>query len=327
MDDVTELLRATRFSGGIFLDAEFSAPWCIDTNIDPRICAPHIPEPYTFIVYHYVSAGRVLVMTDGQPPVAVGGGEIVILPRNDAHRLGSGPGLRAVDVRTLIQPGEEGSLPRIVHGGGGERAQMLCGFLANEARNDPLVRILPIILKVAVADAASSAWIESSMRFAAHESAAGLARSPTMLAKLAELLFIEAVRRYLETLPAEQSGWRAGIRDPAVGRALALLHRRLNHHWTAEQLAQAIGMSRSAFADRFTRVMGESPMRYLAQQRLQFAAQRLQSTGDPVLRIALDVGYESEAAFNRAFKRSFGAPPAAWRHDRALADNLRQYQR
>lgn len=312
-----ELLRSTRFSGGIFLDAEFSAPWCISARIDPRIIAPSVSLPRTFIVYHYVSAGRILIMLDGEAPVAVESGEIVILPRNDPHVIGSRRGLQPVEMGRLVQPGVAGGLPRVIHGGGGEPARMLCGFLANEVPNDPLLRVLPSVLKVAMADATSGAWIESSMRFAARQSAGGLAEAPAVVARLAELLFIEAVRRYLERLAPGQAGWRAGLRDPVVARALALLHRRIAHPWTAGELAQAIGMSRSAFAERFTRIMGEPPMRYLARQRLQSAAQRLRETAEPVMRIALEVGYESEAAFNRAFKRAFGSPPAAWRHSQA----------
>jgi transcriptional regulator GlxA family with amidase domain len=194
---------------------------------------------------------------------------------------------------------------------------MLCGFLANELQSDPIIRMLPRVLKVRVADAPSSAWIESSMRFGAQELASGPARSPALLAKLAELLFVEAVRRHLAALPPDQTGWRAGIADPMIGRALAQLHRRLDRRWTAEELARAVGMSRSAFADRFTRIMGETPMRYLAQQRLQLAAKRLDEPGTAIARIAFEAGYESEAAFNRAFKRAFGAPPATWRDRRS----------
>jgi transcriptional regulator GlxA family with amidase domain len=182
--------------------------------------------------------------------------------------------------------------------------------------NDPVIRVLPRVLKVRIADAPSSAWIESTMRFGAQEIAGGLSRSPALLGKLAELLFVEAVRRYLDSQPADACGWRAGISDPMIGRALALLHRGLGQRWTAEDLARAVGMSRSAFAARFTRIMGESPMRYLAQQRLQAAASRLEASGDSIARIAFEVGYESEAAFNRAFKRAFGMPPATWRDGR-----------
>jgi AraC-like DNA-binding protein len=318
-DAAMDLLQATRLSGGVFLDAEFSAPWCVHSGISVDECAQFGITPASIIAYHYLCAGRMELELDGHERVPVDAGEIILLPHNEPHRLCSGPGLTPIDAEPLMTHGEQGAVARIVHGGGGVPTRMLCGFLANDVPNDPILRVLPRVLKVRVADAPSSAWIESTMRFGAQEIANGLSRSPAMLAKLAELLFVDAVRRYLAAQPKEECGWRAGISDPLVGRALALLHRKLEHRWTADELARAVGASRSAFAGHFTRVMGESPMRYLAQQRLQVAAKKLESSGDSIARIAFAVGYESEAAFNRAFKRAFGAPPATWRDSRAPA--------
>jgi AraC-like DNA-binding protein len=285
----------------------------VTSQIGPEDCTPFVPEPANIISYHYISTGRVLVEVDGNPPLEASGGELIVVPRNDPHRLGSMLDRRAVSAHELIQPAEDGGLARIVHGGGGERSHILCGFLGTETPNDPLLRILPPVLKVDFAASAAANWIESSMTFAARELAAGRVGSPATLARLAELLFTEAVRRYLTSLPDEQAGWCAGMRDPIVGRALALLHGRMKQRWTAEDLAREVGLSRSALGERFTRVMGEPPMRYLAQQRLQAAAQRLKTSNDSIARIAFQVGYESEAAFNRAFRREFGVPPAAWR--------------
>jgi AraC-like DNA-binding protein len=320
MDGVIDLLQSTRLAGGVFLDAEFTAPWCVFSGVTAEDCAPFVSGPANIISYHYICEGRMVLELDGHEPVAVENGEVVLLPHNEAHRLASARGLSPVHADEFMQPGEGGSLARIVYGGGGAPTRMLCGFLASEVPNDPIIRVLPRVLKVRIADAPSSAWIESTMRFGAQEIAAGgLSRSPALLGKLAELLFVEAVRRYLASQPRDQCGWRAGISDPMIGRALALLHRRLGQRWTADDLARAVGMSRSAFADRFTRIMGESPIRYLAQQRLQAAAKRLETSADAIARIAFEVGYESEAAFNRAFKREFGAPPATWRDGRASA--------
>jgi AraC-like DNA-binding protein len=313
MDPTLDIFRATRLTGGIFLDAEFTAPWCVTARIAPEDCLPFVPAPAGIIAYHYVSAGRLLLAIDDEPLLEVEAGTIVILPRNAAHLLGSALDVAPLRADQLIQPSAEGGLARIVHGGGGERTHVLCGFLASQALNDPLLRILPAVMTVAVSESVSGSWIESSLKFAAHELALGRVTSPEVLAKLAELLFMEAVRRYLTALPAEQSGWRAGVRDPIVGRALGLLHARMRQRWTAEALAREVGLSRSALAQRFTRIMGEPPIRYLARQRLQVAAQRLKDSSDPIACIAFDVGYESEAAFNRAFKREFGVPPASWR--------------
>ncbi|HWL64328.1 MAG TPA: AraC family transcriptional regulator [Steroidobacteraceae bacterium] len=316
MDGVIDLLQSTRLSGGVFLDAEFSAPWCVFSGVTAEEVAPFVAAPTHIISYHYICAGRMVLELDDHEPVPVESGEVVLLPHNEAHRLASAPGLPPVSAEQFLEHGDAASLSRIVYGGGGETTRMLCGFLASEVPNDPVLRVLPRVMKVRIADAPSSAWIESTMRFGAQEIAGGLAGSPALLARLAELLFVEAVRRYIASQPPGECGWQAGIFDPMIGRALALLHRRLGQRWTAEDLAHAVGMSRSAFADRFTRIMGESPMRYLAAQRLQAAARRLEASSDSIARIAFEVGYESEAAFNRAFRRAFGAPPATWRAGR-----------
>lgn len=317
MDGVIDLLQSTRLAGGVFLDAEFTAPWCVFSGVTEEDCAAFVSgRAASIISYHYISEGRVVLELDDHQPVEVDRGEVVLLPHNETHRLGSSAGLKPVHAEDFLQPGENGGPARIVHGGGGAATRMLCGFLASENTDLPILRVLPRVMKVRIADAPSNAWIESTMRLGAQEIAGGVARSPALLGRLAELLFAEAVQRYLAAQPAADRRWQSGISDPAIGRALALLHRRLGQCWTTEELARAVGMSRSAFAARFTQVMGDAPMRYLARQRLQVAAKRLETTADPIARIAFEVGYESEPAFNRAFKRAFGKPPAAWREGR-----------
>jgi AraC-like DNA-binding protein len=175
------------------------------------------------------------------------------------------------------------------------------------------------VLRFDTQQGSAAAWMRSSLEFAAAEIAARRAGSETVLAKLSELLFVEALRRYVEELPEEQTGWLAGLKDPFVARALSLLHERVAHAWTVDDLGREVGLSRSALADRFTRLIGEPPMRYLARWRIQVAAHQLRSSDTPLARIAEEVGYESEAAFNRAFKRSFGVPPASWRRSMATA--------
>lgn len=313
MDAFLDILRSMRLTGGIFLDAEFTAPWCVSSQVGPEDCRPYVPEPRNIIAYHYVSAGRLLLQVEGQPPIPVGQGEIVVLPRNDEHLLASAPNLRPVSAHGLIQPAPDGGLARIVHGGGGECTRIICGFLGCETQNEPILGVLPMVLKLDVTQGPSGGWIESSFRFAAQELMAGRIDSPAVLARLAELLFLEAVRRYLASLGADGEGWPAGMRDPVVGRALALMHARLAERWTTEKLAREAGLSRSAFAAHFTCLMGEPPMHYLARRRMQLASQRLKETRASVAQIAFDVGYDSEAAFNRAFKREFAMPPAAWR--------------
>ncbi|RDL46895.1 RCS-specific HTH-type transcriptional activator RclR [Ensifer sp. M14] len=302
-----------RLTGGIFLDADFNAPWCVTAKVGPEDCSPFTPEPRHIIAYHYVTAGRCLLKVGNQPPVPVESGDIVVLPRNDGHIIGSAMNLRPVSAEHLIQVEPDGGLAKIVYGGGGERTHILCGFLGNDLPHNAFISMLPSVLKLNVAEGASGSWIESSFRFAAKELTEGQAKSSPILAKLAELLFMEAVRRYFTSLPPAANAWTAAMPDPIVGRALGLLHGQIARRWTTEDLAQEVAMSRSAFADRFTRVIGEPPMRYLARQRFEQAAAQLSESADAIARIAFDVGYESETAFNRAFRREYGIPPAAWR--------------
>ena len=323
MDAILDMMRAMRLTGGIFLDADFTAPWCVTAKVGPEDCSPFTPEPRHIIAYHYITAGRCLLKVGNQPPVPVERGEIVVLPRNDGHVLGSALNLRPVGAEHLIQAEPDGGLAKIVYGGGGERTQILCGFLGNDLPHNAFIAMLPSVLKLNVSDGASGGWIESSFRFAAKELAEGQAKSPPILAKLAELLFMEAVRRYFASQPPAAHAWTAGLQDPVVGRALGLLHGQISRRWTTEDLARETALSRSAFAERFTRVIGEPPMRYLARQRFEQASAQLKDSSDSVARIAFDVGYESEAAFNRAFRREYGIPPAAWRRENSVAKALR----
>lgn len=317
MDALLDMLRAMRLSGGIFLDAEFTAPWCVSAQVGPEDCTPFTAEPLHIIAYHYLTEGRCLLTVGDQEPVEIESGEIVVLPRNDPHVIASAARLRPVRVEHLIQAAPEGGLAKIVYGGGGARTSILCGFLGNNLPNNALIALLPSVLKLNAADGASEDWIKGTFQFAARELAAGQANSPMILAKLAELLFMEAVRRYLTSRPSAANQWAVGMHDPVVGRALGLLHGQIARRWTTEDLARELAVSRSAFAERFTRAIGEPPMRYLARQRFEQASAQLKDTADPIARIAHDVGYESEEAFSRAFRREYGVPPAAWRRANA----------
>jgi AraC-like DNA-binding protein len=315
MNALMDVLRTMRLTGGIFLDCDFTAPWCVTTSaIGPdEVGLLAMPMPAHVIAYHYVTCGSMLLQFGQQPPVSVGAGEIVVFPTSGDHKLGSDLDLKPIGAKELVLPPSDGNLARIDHGGGGPATHIMCGFLGTDTPNDPLIELLPDVLKLGIGQGASANWIESSLRFAAQEMVSGRPGSFAILAQLAEALFMEAVRRYVDTLPQVQRGWLAGLRDPVVGRALTLLHAQKDRRWTADELASETGLSRSAFAERFTRVMGEPPMRYLAKQRMRFAAQRLRTSHETVARIAFEAGYESEAAFNRAFKRELGVPPAIWR--------------
>jgi AraC-like DNA-binding protein len=206
-------------------------------------------------------------------------------------------------------------------GGGGRATRFICGYFGCERHADHLFLAgLPTMFKINVRGDAAGAWLESSIKHLSSEAASGRPGRAVMLSKMAEALFIETLRRYMEQLPPEQTGWLAGARDPVVGGALVLMHRKPCHGWTADELAREIGASRSVLAERFVRFVGESPLAYLARWRLQLAARLLETTRKTILAVALDVGYESEAAFCRAFKREFGLPPAQYRKKSAGRD-------
>jgi AraC-like DNA-binding protein len=313
MDALSDVLRVIRLSGGVFLEAEFTAPWCISGKVSPEDCKPFLAAPRHVIAFHFVTSGRMRLRLENGDATEACAGEVVLLPHNEIHFFGSELNLTPVPASDIMQDRQAGGLARLVHGGGGEATRLVCGYLGCETPFNPLVAALPKILKLNVRTTASGAWIESSFRFAASEISARRVGSTTVMAKLSELLFVNAVSHFVENLPDERRGWLAGLRDPHVGRALALLHARPSEEWTAESVAREVGLSRSAFAERFSSLVGQPPMQYLALWRMHIAAQRLREGRRSVAQIGYDIGYESEAAFSRAFKRQFGAAPATWR--------------
>jgi AraC-like DNA-binding protein len=316
MDALSDVLRVANLTGGVFLHAEFFAPWCIAARVSPEHCAPALGPASHLIVYHYVVEGDVHIRVDGREgeDFALGAGEIVLLPRNDLHVMGSDLSLPPVPGRDIIQPPKDGGLFSMHLGGSGARTQMICGFLGcASADGNPVISTLPPMIKLGVAQGGTAEWIRSTLQYGAAEISAGRPGSETVLAKLSELLFVEAVRRYAEGLPEGQTGWLAGLREPHVSRALALMHRDIARRWTVDDLGREVGLSRSALADRFIRFIGMPPMHYLANWRMQVATQKLRDTGSSLAHVAETVGYDSEAAFSRAFKKTFGAAPATWR--------------
>lgn len=313
MDPISEVLRSVRLTGGVFLDARFTAPWSVLAQLKPEHCSSFLALPAQIICYHLVIEGNVRVAVEGEPHILVGPGEVVLLPRNDTHTLSSESGLTPVKVSELVKRAPEGGLSRIVHGGGGEGTHLMCGFLASEELYNPLIAALPRLLKLDVRTGLSRVWIESSVRFAASELAEGRLASSPLLSRLSELLLVEAVRNYVSAIDDHESGWLRGLTDLQIGRALALIHQRIAAPWSAESLAKEVALSRSAFVDRFTTLVGTPPIRYLTQWRLRTAQLHLKETRKSIAQLAHMVGYESEEAFSRAFKREYGLPPARWR--------------
>jgi AraC-like DNA-binding protein len=319
MDALSDVLRVAHLTGGAFLHAEFFAPWCMAGRMGPEHCAPLLGPASHLMPYHYVVEGEIQVRVEGGEAFALRAGGVVLFPRNDLHLLGSDLDRPPVMARDIIRPPRDGGLSSIhLRGGDGARSRLVCGFLGcDEVQGNPLISTLPAALPLSIDESGGAEWIRSTFQYAADEVAAGRPGSETVLAKLSELLFVEAVRRYAETLPEGQTGWLAGLRDHHVARALALLHRDLARSWTADELGREVGLSRSALAERFTRLIGVAPMGYLANWRMQVAAQELRNRSTSLAQVASKVGYESDAAFSRAFKKAFGTAPATWRRSRS----------
>ncbi|MBX3715360.1 MAG: AraC family transcriptional regulator [Burkholderiales bacterium] len=314
MDALSEVLKVLRLTSGLFLEAEFTAPWCIDSAPGREDVRHILPDAEHVSIYHLVTEGRCRAALPDGAPVALSAGDLIMFPHGDGHLLGSDLQLAPVGAELLVEPSAEGGLARIRHGGGGERTRFVCGFLACDKRLcRPLLGALPRMLRVELGDGPAASWITATLRHGASETHAPRPGSEALLGRLSELLFVEAIRHYTASLPPDQLGWLAGLRDPHVGRALALLHAEPARDWEVEALAKQAGLSRSALNERFNALIGEPPMQYLTGWRLALASQALASSNDAVARIAERVGYDSEAAFNRAFKREFGIPPAAWR--------------
>jgi AraC-like DNA-binding protein len=323
MDVLSEVLRFVKLEGALFFNAEFSAPWCIRAPRSTAV-APYLsPVAGRLIMYHFLTEGRAYAILhngqDGQDGrrEELTAGDIVVLPHGDAHILGNGSPETSVDpLRTFAKKLPQGLKP-VRFGGGGEVTRFVCGYLVCEPRlSEIFLAGLPPILKVNVAKEPAGQWLEHSIRFSVEEVNRSHAGSGLVLAKLSEVLFVETLRRYINALPSDQTGWLAGARDPVIGQALALLHKEPAYQWTISNLAKRVGLSRTRLAERFRHFLEESPMAYLTKWRLKLGAEILLSTEDSVAEVAAAVGYGSEAAFNRAFKREFDSPPAQFRRKR-----------
>ena len=229
-------------------------------------------RPGAIVAFHYVYEGRLWLKVADHPAISVGSGEVIVLPRNDPHLLGNPLGDEPIRADDLVQAVATGQLARIVHGGGGETTRVVCGFLGSTRTRNPALTLLPAAFKVTLPDAATSEWFRGSFQLAAKERVFGVNRARMLLAKLTELLFLDAVQRYVDAQNNECSRWRDASADPRILQALAILHTDPRHRWTTEALAREVGMSRSAFAGRFAGVLGHPPMRYLAAYRLRLAA-------------------------------------------------------
>lgn len=326
MDALSEALNTVRMTGAIFFDAICTAPWGFAVPAMKQVAHVLAPGTECLVGYHLVAEGRAVSRFEGEAKVPLAAGDVVIVPHGDPHAVSNGHPATLIDSGASVGNNLAGDPHTLRIGGGGEKTRFVCGYFGCERHAARLFLAgLPRMIKVNVRGDSSGAWLESSIRHLLSETTSHRPGRATLLSKMAEALFIETMRRYMEQMPPEQTGWRAGARDPIVGGAIALLHRLPSQPWTLAWLSEEVGTSRSVLAERFAHFLNEPPLTYLARWRLQLAARTLKTTSNTVLQIALDVGYDSESAFNRAFKREFGLPPARYR--KQLAESLVGVQR
>jgi AraC family transcriptional regulator, alkane utilization regulator len=313
VDLLSDLLGTVHLSGAVLFRAELSEPWAIAV---PDACdmAGVLPIPTEHVVpFHVVEAGSCWIEAGDGERVWLAPGEAVLVPYGVAHRLGGREETALAPVGALLPEPPWSDAPFLRHGGRGAATRIVCGFVhCEELLFNPFLRGLPVLLHGRPGADPAARWLETTIRYTAHEASSTDPGARSVLPRLTELMFVEVLRHHMRSLPAGQVGWLAAANDPILGRALGWLHRAPAQPWTVEKLARRIGVSRTVLADRFARRLGQPPMRYLARWRLQVGAQLLRTTSAPLKTIAERVGYVSEAAFGRAFKRLFGLPPADW---------------
>ena len=328
-DTLSDVLRTVRLRSALFYDVACAGKWLADAPGSGDIAAMVMPEVDQVIDYHVVTRGECWIAVQGEPPLRLRTGDIVILPQGDPHIVSSAPGMRADANVDWVQQMKLHMRPfRVAPQGmampepescGGEpgkdyavETSLVCGFIGCDRRPfNPLLATLPRLLHLP-AGAGSALGVQFA-QLAATETGAGRPGSEALLERMSEMMFVDAVRRHIDGMPEQSIGWLAGLRDRFVGRALALLHENPANAWSIDELGHQVGLSRSALHERSVELIGQPPMQYLAQWRMQLAARMLRESQASVLSIALRVGYDSEAAFGRAFKRLVGLPPAAWR--------------
>jgi AraC-like DNA-binding protein len=313
VDALSDVLGAVRLTGAVFFDVHASEPWVAETPPGAAIVHRVFPHADHLIPYHAIVSGSCWVSVVGGAPMHLATGDVVMFPHGHPHVLSSAPGMRSRPDLSLYRRPDESHLPFSLALGaaGAERTHIVCGYLGCDARPyNPLLMALPTAIHVK--DSAGGT-LAAYVQLAIAESKQSRIGGEVVLGRLSELLFVEVVRRYAESIDAGRTDWLSGLRDPSVGVAITALHREPQREWTVQSLARAAGLSRSVLAERFTQFVGVPPMQYLASWRMQLAANELRISNDSVATIANRVGYESEAAFSRAFTKSMGEPPGSWR--------------
>lgn len=321
-DALADVLRTVRMTGAVFFNVAARAPWVAEQCSADLVLPLIRPGAGHLISYHIVTEGSCFASVIGEgDPVKVHAGQVIVFTRGDPHVMSSAPGMRADPVTgdSLVDGVQ---LPYMVSFGdeGPATAKVICGFLACDSGPfNPLMESLPrILIGESSRGHGEIPCLSALVRIAMNEIRDRRVGGEGVLGRIAELMFIEVVRQYLETLTPDRSGWLAGLRDPFVGKALALMHAHPGCDWGLEELAREVGASRSEFAERFTSLVGVPPMTYLAKWRMQVASGLLNDNVN-IATVAAEVGYGSEASFSRAFKKVVGVPPSHWRDGKGPA--------
>jgi AraC-like DNA-binding protein len=330
-DTLSDLLRSVRLRGAVFYYVSYRGEWAVEASSAKDIADAVLPGCEHVMEYHMIAKGNGWAAVSGLPPVRLAEGDIVMFPQGERHVISSAPGLKP-ELRepewVFATSNDPKPMPIAVSNGvmsvgrqvllDEAETVLICGFLGCDLRPfNPLVAALPRLLHLSASRAGG--WVGRVIDQAVAESHERRPGGDAVLERLAEMMFVDTARRYLDSLPDDATGWLAGLRDRFVGKALAHMHERPEYEWSVDGLAKEVGLSRSALHERFVQFVGQPPMQYLANWRMQVGARLLRESNRNVASIALDVGYDSEAAFSRAFKRMVGAPPAAWRKAQVAA--------
>ena len=332
MDVLSDVLRVVRLSGAVFFTADFSSPWALESPIPDKLALAVMPEAECVVLFHILVDGECEVECAGHPRTTMSSGDVIVFPRGDQHTMRSQGAGKPAPLSSIFSIGAPDEPAVLSYGGGGRASRFVCGYLNCDQRFSPLVEGLPTMLLVRSRDdysaieavdpggsrptampQGSSNWLGTTLKFTVNEARAARPGNVAMLGRLTELMFVEILREYMQRLPATESGWFAAVKDPHIGKALRVMHANPERDWTVDDLAREVALSRSVLAARFVELVGEAPMRYLANWRMQVAKQMMREGTRNIQEVATRVGYDSEAAFNRAFKRATGSPPATWR--------------
>jgi AraC-like DNA-binding protein len=332
MDVLSDVLRVVRLSGAVFFTADFTSPWAIESPAPDLLASAVVPQAECIVLFHILVDGACELVCREHPTTMMEAGDVVVFPRADQHVMRSHPTASTTSITTMFSLGRHDEPARLSYGGGGRTSRFVCGYLNCDQRFTPLIEALPTMLLVRSRDdysaidaidaggsrpttvpQGSGTWLGTTLKFTVNEARAARPGNAAILGRLTELMFVEILREYMQRVPSDQGGWLAGLNDPHVGKALRLMHASPARDWTVDDLAREVAVSRSVLAQRFTDLVGDAPMRYLSNWRMQLAKQMMRDGARNIQEVATRVGYDSEAAFNRAFKRATGSPPATWR--------------